>query len=128
MVIPINQINLGIFSIRAYVCDDAVGSVEFLLDGFSFNVDNGDPYSINGNSGNSYNPWNADSGMHQITAIPFSNSNANGTQGVGLTINVLVIDTGFTDTTGYGSLPNLICGKAPAGRIALSFDGNLHDS
>ena len=124
----IDETQLFNFTLRADVCGTSTESVKFLVDGNYFNLDNGDPYALNGNSNGFYNSWNADSGMHMITAIPYSQNNGSGTAGAPYSINILVIDTGYIDTTGYGNTPNEVCGMFTGGRIALSFDGNLHDS
>ncbi len=124
----IDETQIFNFSIRANVCNHPTGSVEFIVDGNSFNIDNADPFSINGNSNGFYNSWNADSGMHTITAVPYTQANATGTPGDSLSLSVLIIDTGYVDTNSYGAFPNLVCDSFPGGRIAMSFDGNLHDS
>lgn len=124
----IDQRYLLDYSIVANTCGSTTESVEFFVDGNSYNVDNGEPYAINGNTNGFFNSWSSDSGMHVITAIPYNQNNANGSIGNLLSINLLIIDTGQVDTTGFGIIPNDVCGHFPGGRIALSFDGNLHDS
>ena len=124
----IDETQLFNFSIRANACDQTTRSVEFIVDGNVFNIDNGAPFAINGNSNGFYNAWNADSGMHVISAVPYPQSGATGLPGPPITLNLLVIDSVQADTTGYGSIPNEVCGLYPGGRIALTFDGNIHDS
>ena len=97
----INKSALGQFSVRADVCDpNAVGSVRFYLNGSLEQNENVAPYAINGDNSSGYKPWNPSAGAYYLTSIPYSNSNGNGTIGISLSYNILIIDALSVDCNG----------------------------
>ncbi len=81
-------------NIRANTNPATVGSVKFVLDGATYQIENSAPYALAGNNGNDYNPWTPSVGSHTLQAIPYSASGATGTQGAGITISFSVVDGG----------------------------------
>ncbi len=84
---------LPMFSVRADVCSDPdVESVEFVLGTNSIRTENVAPYSVNGDNGGNYSPWNLAPGFYTLTATPYSGNNTSGTVGVSKTISFYVSD------------------------------------
>ncbi len=81
-------------NIRANTNPATVGSVKFVLDGATYQIESSAPYALAGNNGNDYNPWTPSVGSHTLQVIPYSASGATGTQGTALTISFSVVDGG----------------------------------
>lgn len=78
-------------SIRANVCNENnIESVRFLLNGSHYKMENINFYTIAGNNGNNYSPWNVSPGSYTITATPYSGNNGTGAAGESLSITVTV--------------------------------------
>jgi len=74
-------------NVRANTDPGDVGSVVFDLDGVSgYNVENGEPYSLDGDSGSNYASWTPGAGSHTMTATAYTGTNGSGTAGAPLTI------------------------------------------
>ncbi len=86
--LPAHQLN-----IRANTNPGKVGSVVFILDGEKVRTENGAPYALAGdNPSGDYHAWALPLGDHTLTAIPYSNYNGKGTEGVSLTIHFTVVN------------------------------------
>lgn len=72
-----------------------VGSVKFNLSGQQTHTftDSTNPFSLFGGVGSVYNPWTPTLGNYTIEAIPYSLTNATGSQGTIKKLNISVIDT-----------------------------------
>jgi hypothetical protein len=75
------EIKLSLYpevNVRMFVDSDLARSVAFFFDGSFYRIDNGAPYSFNGNSGLNYFPWTPTVGRHNITAIAYTDNDAKG--------------------------------------------------
>ena len=89
----INKALIGIFSVRADVCNyDSVGSVRFFLNGALEKNENIAPYLINGDKGGIYKKWNPAPGTYTLMAVPYSSNNGTGTAGISLSLVINIID------------------------------------
>ncbi len=80
-------------AIRAETNPSLVGSVRIALDGNGYtNVENGAPYTLWGDIAGNYMPGRLNKGVYTITATPFTQSDTNGTAGLSLTVNIVVVD------------------------------------
>lgn len=80
-------------TVRANVClEDSIESVEFLLNGNFHIMENLLFYTIAGDNGGNYNPWNVQPGVYTIRAIPYSGNNGAGVTGTYREITIVVID------------------------------------
>ena len=97
----LNKSAYGPISVRADVCDPgAVGSVQFFVNGVIEKNENIAPYAINGDNSKGYKPWSKPAGNYILTAIPYSGGSGNGTVGIGLTYNIIIIDALSVDCNG----------------------------
>ena len=77
-----------------------VGSVLFVLNNVPVRTENGAPYSIAGDSGGVFRPWNPVLNMgYTLSATPFTERGASGDRGVSLTVRLTFIDTSMAATT-----------------------------
>ncbi|CAN5397420.1 hypothetical protein BH20BAC1_BH20BAC1_01670 [soil metagenome] len=92
-IIDLNKLPTHQLNIRANTNPGKVGSVVFVLDGKKVRTENGAPYALAGDfpSGD-YHAWALPLGNHTLTAIPYSNYNAKGTEGVSLTIHFTIVN------------------------------------
>ncbi len=92
-IIDLNKLPTHQLNIRANTNPGKVGSVVFILDGKKVRTENGAPYALAGDfpSGD-YHAWALPLGNHTLTAIPYSNYNGKGTEGVSLTIHFTVVN------------------------------------
>ncbi|MDZ7849115.1 MAG: hypothetical protein U5L96_21670 [Owenweeksia sp.] len=120
----IDKGQLPAFSIRADVCDpQGVESVEFALNGNIIQTENIEPYSINGDNGGNYDPWDPETGLHTLIAIPYSGNNTSGTMGISKSINLWVTNgLGLADCHGDagGSAYVDACGTCVGGNTGLT--------
>ncbi len=80
-------------TVRANVClDDSIESVKFLLNGNFHIMENLLFYTIAGDNGGNYNPWNVQPGVYTIRAIPYSGNNGAGIAGTYHEITIVIID------------------------------------
>ena len=79
-------------NILANTLPSTVGSVDFLLDGRSYLLENSGPYALAGNNGTDYASWTPTLGQHTLTAIAYSGSNRTGTASPAYTIAFTVTD------------------------------------
>jgi hypothetical protein len=70
----------GQVNVRAEFDTNLVKSVLFYYDGRVYRVDNGAPYSLAGNKGNNFFPWEPapSPGKHNITAVAYTEADAKG--------------------------------------------------
>ncbi|MBA3468017.1 MAG: right-handed parallel beta-helix repeat-containing protein [Herpetosiphonaceae bacterium] len=73
-------------NIRANTLPSTVGSVDFILDGSSYRLENAGPYALAGNNGPDYASWTPAVGTHTLTAIAYSGSNRTGSASPAYTI------------------------------------------
>jgi hypothetical protein len=81
-------------SVRANTDPATVGSVRFEYDGDTdYRIENARPYCIAGDGpGGDYLPWTPSVGTHALTGVPYTNADAGGAAGEGLTIAFSVVD------------------------------------
>lgn len=91
-----DTINLAVtplVNIRADVCATSnIESMKFLLNGSFYKMENIPFYTIAGDNGGNYNPWNITPGVYTIRAIPYSGNNGTGITGIPLEITIVIID------------------------------------
>jgi lysophospholipase L1-like esterase len=90
-------INLGAspaITVRADAAGDGplVGSVRWMLDGVVTGTDNGDLFTVGGDSGRVPAPWAIAVGTHTLTAMPFADDDATGASGDVLRATFTVVD------------------------------------
>lgn len=86
--LPTQNLNL-----RANTSPATVGSVRFALDGNSnFRTESTAPYALAGDSNGDYHAWTPGNGSHTLTATPYSDASASGTEGTPLTLTFTVGD------------------------------------
>ncbi|GIV32500.1 MAG: hypothetical protein KatS3mg031_0035 [Chitinophagales bacterium] len=89
----INLSVTGPINIRANVCHgDNIESVAFLVNGSFHRMENLPFYTIAGDNGGNYLPWNVSPGIYTIKAIPYSGNNGTGTMGTPNEITIVIID------------------------------------
>ncbi|HEX8912920.1 MAG TPA: PQQ-dependent sugar dehydrogenase [Humisphaera sp.] len=71
-----------------------VGSVVFTLNGVRYRTENFAPYSIAGENGVDYQPWNVAPGSYTLTVTPFGGKDGTGTAGTAKTVTFTVTKTG----------------------------------
>ena len=127
----INTTTTGTFSIAAEICNNGtVGSVVFNLDGDDIRIENIAPYAINGDNSNGFKSWNPGNGTYVLTATPYSSGNANGTQGVALTITITITDNpANTDCNGVAGGTASIdqCGVCSGGNTGIPPNSSCAD-
>ncbi|MFP2934952.1 hypothetical protein ACLESO_59590, partial [Pyxidicoccus sp. 3LG] len=89
-VIDLSDLGNVPLTIRAGTFRNVVGSVRFVYDGATVQIENAPPYALAGNTGGTYNPFNFTPGTHVLTATPFGQNNAEGIGGVPLTVRFTV--------------------------------------
>jgi hypothetical protein len=78
-------------SIRADTVPETVGSVAWNIDGeVEAHVENANPYTINGDDGGNYNPYELTPGAHTVAAIAYTEGDTAGVAGPPLTISFTV--------------------------------------
>lgn len=77
---PVSRINL-----RANTSADTK-SVRFWYDGNVYRTESTVPFAFSGDNNGNYNAWTPSLGVHTVTAIPYSATNAQGTAGTPVTI------------------------------------------
>jgi hypothetical protein len=83
-------------SVRANTNPPTVGSVQFIVDGVNYRIENVSPYTLHGdNSPNS----NLVLGQHTLAAIPYTQANGSGTAGKALAVTFNVIAGNGTTPT-----------------------------
>jgi hypothetical protein len=85
-------------SLRADTAPTTVGSVQFIVDNVNYRIENIPPYLLDGDNAGDYYSSDFIAGQHTLTAIPYTQSNAGGVAGAGLTVS-------FNVVTGSGSTP-----------------------
>jgi hypothetical protein len=90
----INLDTLCSFNIRADICNSPDGSIQFLLNGNFFNVENEAPFALAGDNHGSYHQWTPAPGNYTLIAIPYSGPDATGGQGRPLTTEFTLLSTG----------------------------------
>ena len=79
-------------NVRANV-SGSVGSVRFGYDDSNnYQIENVAPYALAGDQNGDYNAWTPTIGAHTITATPYTESDAGGSQGTPLTVNLTVTE------------------------------------
>ena len=114
-----NQLN-----VRADTSPETVGSVAFVLDGKTINIDHVAPYALGGHEGEDYLPWTPTVGRHTLTVIPFDSPGGTGTPGLSKTV---------TFTVGLNTTPSSVSWKtmapSPIGRaesVGVAANGKLY--
>jgi hypothetical protein len=80
-------------NVRANVChEDSIESVKFLLNGSFHKMENLPFYTIAGDNGNNYLPWNIQPGVYTIRATPHSADNGTGIAGTFHEVTIVIID------------------------------------
>lgn len=110
-------------AIRAEV-SSAVGSVVMSLSGAQTRrqTENTAPYSLMGDKGGNYPAWTPSLGNYTITGTSYAQSGGKGTAGRAYSLSFSVVNGGSTPPPPPNPGLNI-----PAGRIAISHDGNQHD-
>ena len=105
-------------NIRANTSPSTVGSVRFGYDSnASYRTENGNPYSLAGDSSGDYSAWTPSLGTHSVTAAPYTQANAGGTRGTAKTQSFTVVDT----TT---ASPSSVTSASPTGGTRVSIVGS----
>jgi glucose/arabinose dehydrogenase len=99
----INLNNTPRINLRAVTNPGTVGSVVFTLNGVNIRTENFGPYSIAGENGVDYQPWNVAPGTYTLTATPYTGSGATGTAGTPYTVTFTVTRS-TTPPTGNAGL------------------------
>ena len=88
-------------NIRANTSANFSGSVQFWYDSLFFRTENQAPYTLAGDVAGIYNKWTPAIGKHTLTAIPYSEIDANRIAGQALTVNftVEIADTSINDSS-----------------------------
>ena len=73
-------------NVRANLTGTGARSVQWMLDGAAVSVDNTAPFAIAPSTSTSYPSWSYSKQLYRMTAVPYSSSNASGTQGGALSI------------------------------------------
>ncbi|NMO17836.1 hypothetical protein HPC49_29210 [Pyxidicoccus fallax] len=90
-VIDLSDLGNAALTLRADTFQNIVGSVRFVYDGATVQIENAPPYALAGdNLLVDYNPFKFTPGTHVLTATPFSDHEAEGVGGVPLTIRFTV--------------------------------------
>ncbi|MEM9327307.1 MAG: T9SS type A sorting domain-containing protein, partial [Bacteroidota bacterium] len=82
----------GNLSIAALISTEAIGSVQFLLNGEPLRVENMAPYAIAGDHNGDFNAFDFAPGDYTLTAIPFSESQGRGSAGKASSIDFTVVN------------------------------------
>ncbi|WP_242926827.1 DUF5060 domain-containing protein [Pontibacter vulgaris] len=92
----------GNLNIQANTAPATTGSVVFTLTGTQNHsqVENHPPYTLFGDSGDSYNSWTPAIGNYTLTATPYSAPNGGGTAGIASSINFKVTNSLESVVTG----------------------------
>jgi hypothetical protein len=75
-------------NVRANLTGTGAASVQWMLDAAAVSVDNNGPFALAPSSTSSYPSWTYAKQVYRMTAVPFSGSNASGTQGGALSIQL----------------------------------------
>jgi hypothetical protein len=73
-------------NVRANTTGSGVVSVRWLRDAAALSLDNNAPYAIAPSTTADYPAWSYTTELYRLTAVPYSGSNASGTQGAALSI------------------------------------------
>jgi glucose/arabinose dehydrogenase len=73
-------------NLRANISGSGTASVRWLSDATTLSLDNTAPFAIAPSTGTDYPEWPYTKQLYRLTAVPFSGSNAAGTQGAALSI------------------------------------------
>jgi regulation of enolase protein 1 (concanavalin A-like superfamily) len=92
----VNKATLPSFTLQA-ITSGSIGSVVFFLNNSKYHTENVDPYSISGDDGGDFNPWDLAPGDYTVKATAYSGSNGSGTAGDSVTVSFKVV---------LNSLPN----------------------
>ena len=79
-------------NIRANTSPSRVGSVRFVLDGQSYQLENNAPYALAGNRGSTYYAWTPSVGSHTLRVTPYSASGGKGSAGTAKTVDFKVVE------------------------------------
>ena len=73
-------------NVRANISGSGAASVRWLSDAAPLSLDNTAPFAIAPSTGSDYPEWPYTKQLYRLTAVPFSESNASGSQGAALSI------------------------------------------
>jgi hypothetical protein len=80
-------------NVRANTSPATVGSVRFGYDAnAAYATENAAPYALAGDSSGDYKAWTPSTGLHVLTATPYSLANAGGSAGTALSVSFTVVD------------------------------------
>ncbi len=97
-------------NIRADYCGTEIGSVQFMLNGNQFRIEQDVPYALAGdNPTGNYHVWTPAPNSYTLTAIPYSGPSATGTPGVSLTVHFTVVDNTPQDNVNCTEPPFVDC-------------------
>jgi PKD repeat protein/glucose/arabinose dehydrogenase len=85
----INLSDLGAspqINVRANLSGSGATSVQWMLDATAVSVDNNGPFAIAPSTTTAYPAWTYSKQLYRMTAVPYSGSNASGTQGAALSV------------------------------------------
>jgi hypothetical protein len=77
-----------LINVRANLTGTGATSVQWMLDAAIVSVDNNGPFAIAPSSSTSFPSWTFGKQLYRMTAVPYSGSNASGTQGGALSIQL----------------------------------------
>jgi rhamnogalacturonyl hydrolase YesR len=83
------------YNVRAET-SGTIGSIVFALDGALAKAESFPPYTVGGDAGTDYFPWNVSPGSHTLVATPYSGADGTGTAGKPVTVIFTVTDSGTT--------------------------------
>lgn len=118
-------------SVRAET-SGGVGSIEFVLDGKTIQVENAAPYAIAGDGGGKLYGWTPSVGTHTLKVVPYSGSYRSGTAGTPVQVTFTVTDGGPVSSGLAVTNLNLVCAEkqaalrslADGSTISLALDGS----
>ena len=89
----VNKFVQSPFGVKAELCSSPVGSVVFFLNGSKFRIENVAPYCLTGDNSAGFSQWNPTPGNYTIQAIPYPKLYGQGTKGIGLSIDIQIINS-----------------------------------
>jgi PKD repeat protein len=112
-----NIANIGTSHLTVVATLSNAKSMKFGLDSNnSYRVESGAPFALAGDSSGNYAAWNASTGVHTVSATPYSATGATGTAGTKKSVSFTIINS---NTSGSGTTPTSTSTGTPYAVIAM---------